>query len=263
MGIVTAVIVVVIIGLIVAVVLAVASVFMAVPTDEKVEKLTEALPGANCGSCGFSGCSGYALALSNGEAKVGLCSPGGNETAKALSEILGVDTVDVEKKVAIVHCIGNDKVTDKSLDYSGIKSCAAAMQLYSGGTKCTYGCIGYGDCANVCTNNAIDICSGVAVVNTDLCGGCGLCEKTCPKSLIKIKPLKKQAIIRCSNCDKGNDTRKACTAGCIGCMRCVKVCENNAIKIENFHAVINSDLCTGCGKCIDECKLSCIQLMEV
>ena len=65
------------IGLILGLGLAIASKVMAVPVDEKAEKITEVLPGANCGACGFSGCAGYAEALASGKAENGLCSPGG------------------------------------------------------------------------------------------------------------------------------------------------------------------------------------------
>ena len=53
------------IGLVLGLGLAIASKVMAVPVDEKEEKITEVLPGANCGACGFSGCAGYAAALSS------------------------------------------------------------------------------------------------------------------------------------------------------------------------------------------------------
>ena len=62
------------IGLLCGLGLAIASIVMAVPKDEKAEAIEEILPGANCGACGYSGCAGYAKALSSGEAPVGLCS---------------------------------------------------------------------------------------------------------------------------------------------------------------------------------------------
>ena len=102
------------IGLLAGLLLAIASIVMAVPKDEKVEAILELLPGANCGACGYSGCGGYAEALAKGEAKAGLCSPGGAETAKAVSALLGHGDVDVEYKVALVHCLGSyDNTTDK------------------------------------------------------------------------------------------------------------------------------------------------------
>ncbi len=48
------------IGLVAGLILSVASIVFAVPVDEKQEAVRAALPGANCGACGFSGCDGYA-----------------------------------------------------------------------------------------------------------------------------------------------------------------------------------------------------------
>ena len=90
------------IGLLAGLILAVASIVMAVPKDEKAEAIQELLPGANCGACGYSGCSGYAAALSKGEAKPGLCAPGGPETAKAIGKLLGSGDVEMEQKAALV-----------------------------------------------------------------------------------------------------------------------------------------------------------------
>ena len=77
-----------IIGLLAGVGLAIASVKLAVPRDEKAEAIQELLPGANCGACGFSGCSGYAAALAKGEAEPNLCAPGGIDCATAIAELL-------------------------------------------------------------------------------------------------------------------------------------------------------------------------------
>ena len=57
------------IGLLCGILLAVAAKVMAVKVDETVGKLRDALPGANCGACGYTGCDGYAEALAKGEAK--------------------------------------------------------------------------------------------------------------------------------------------------------------------------------------------------
>ena len=63
------------IGLLCGLGLAIASIVMAVPKDEKAEAIEEILPGANCGACGYSGCAGYAKALSSGEAWVPTTTP--------------------------------------------------------------------------------------------------------------------------------------------------------------------------------------------
>ena len=120
------------IGLVAGLGLAIASAVMAVPKDEKAEAIQEMLPGANCGACGFSGCSGYAAALAKGEAKPGLCSPGGAEVAAEISAFLGLGGVDVEKKVAVVRCSGSEDYAGEKMRYAGIESCAAAVQLAGG-----------------------------------------------------------------------------------------------------------------------------------
>ncbi len=262
MNILIAVLIVVVIGLIVGIVLAVASVLMAVPVDEKAVQIQEQLPGANCGACGFSGCSGYAAALSKGEAKLGLCSPGGQAVIDAIAPIIGAESVQSVPKTAVVHCNGNDDNTSKVTRYQGLQSCLAATQLYGGMGECSYGCIGFGDCMAACEYGAIKVCNGVAIVNPEECKACGKCVEACPKKLISIEPKKPHAVVKCSNCDKGALTRKSCKVGCIGCMKCVKVCENDAVKVENFHAVIDPEKCTACGKCVEQCPQKVIHLSK-
>ena len=144
MEILTPILIVGIIGLLAGVILAVASIVMAVPKDEKAEALEEILPGANCGACGYSGCPGYAAAMAKGEAKPGLCSPGGAEVAQKCAELLGGGEVEMEYKTALVHCLGSyDNTTDKML-YDGIQSCSAAAFLMGGVTSCRFGCMGLG-----------------------------------------------------------------------------------------------------------------------
>ena len=253
------VIVVVAIALIAGVILSIASIVFAVPVDEKAEAIAGVLPGANCGACGYAGCSGYAEALAKGEAEIGLCSPGGPDVAEECAEILGVSAGSMEKKVAIIQCAGTCSVVDKKMDYAGIDSCAAAAVLFGGDSACQYGCLGHGDCAAVCPENAITVCNGLATVNEDLCVGCGLCAKACPKNVIIIEAQKFTQHVRCKNTDKGADTRKTCKVGCIGCMKCQKECEAEAIKVVNFNATIDYSKCTNCGHCKEVCPVKAIQ----
>ncbi len=253
MSILIPVLIVAVIGILAGVGLSAASIIMAVPTDETAEKLTEALPGANCGACGFSGCSGYAEALSKGDAKVGLCPVGGKAVADECAAILGVDAGSMTPKAAIVRCLGTCDNTSVKMDYTGFDSCAAAAQLYGGMNSCRFGCIGLGDCAKECDYHAIELCNEIAIVDRDMCVGCGKCAKVCPKQLIEITPRKQAAQVMCSNKEKGAVTRKNCKVGCIGCMKCQRSCPSGAIKVENFVAHVDRDLCTGCGKCISEC----------
>ena len=251
------------IGLLAGIILAVASIVMAVPKDEKAEALAEVLPGANCGACGYSGCSGYAAALSKGEAKIGLCSPGGEECAKACAELLGAGDVEVEKKTALVHCMGSYDMTSDKMLYDGIPSCSASTFLAGGISSCQFGCMGMGDCAAVCPYGAVNVCNGIATIDHNKCKGCSQCVAACPKHLISFVPLKKQAVVRCANCDKGAQTVKVCKIGCIGCGKCVKACEYDAVKVVGFCAVVDPNKCVGCGKCAEACPRHIITMLDV
>ncbi len=248
------------IGLLLGIVLAIAAIILRVPVDERVESVKEILPGVNCGACGYSGCTGYAEALCKGDAANGLCAPGGTEVIGKITELLGGDPISMTPKVAMVMCNGTPEHTATKMDYQGIPSCSAAAMMSGGMQNCQYACLGFGDCVNVCEYDAISVINNVAVVNPANCTACTMCIKECPKNIIKLVTLKEQAVIRCSNHDKGAATNKTCSVGCIACMKCVKVCEYDAIKIENFLAIIDSDKCTACGACVDVCPKDCITL---
>lgn len=249
----TPVLIVGIIGLLAGVILAVASVVMAVPKDEKAEALEEILPGANCGACGYSGCSGYAKAMAEGTAQPGLCSPGGAAVAAECAELLGTGSVTVERKTAVVHCMGSHDNTDDKMIYDGIESCAAAALLAGGVSACAYGCMGLGDCVRACGYGAVTVCNGLAKIDPDLCKACGKCVSACPKGLLSLAPVKKVAVVRCSSCAKAKDVMAACKVGCIGCGKCARTCEAGAVTVTNGLAHINPEKCTACGKCIDAC----------
>ncbi len=250
------------IGLLAGLILAIASIVMAVPKDEKAEAIRDMLPGANCGACGFSGCDGYAKALSSGEAKPGLCPVGGAGVAKNISEYLGCDAGDVTRKVALVHCMGSyDNTTDK-VKYEGIETCAGAAIVAGGIASCQYGCMGLGDCMRACQYDAISICNGVAKIDPARCKGCSMCVQACPKHLISFVLAKKLAVVRCNNCDKGAMTNKVCKIGCIGCKKCEKTCQHDAVHVKDFVASVDSEKCIGCGECVDACPRHCITMFD-
>ncbi len=265
MEILTAVLIVAGIGLVLGLGLAVASVVMAVPTDEKADRIRECLPGANCGACGFSGCDGYAAALSKGETETtSLCAPGGNAVSAQIAEILGVAAGEVMPEAAVVLCKGHNGVAARKYEYSGVLSCRMATQLLGGPKECIYGCLGLGDCVKACQYEAIHICDGVARINPVQCRACTMCVNTCPKNLIEMMPLHRvTAAVLCKNHDKGAVTRKECSAGCIGCMKCVKACEYGAVKVENFAAHVDYKKCVSCGKCHEVCPVGAIDLVDM
>lgn len=242
-----------------ALLLTIASIFFAVKEDERAVAIRDCLPGANCGACGFSGCDGYAKALSEGTTdQTNLCVPGGDAAARSIAEILGVEAADVVERVAYVACNGTCDADGRKFEYEGPATCKAANMNYSGDRYCTYACLGYGDCAAVCPHDAICIENGVAHVDPRRCVGCGICTRACPNHLIHLVNDTVRVVVKCSNHDKGAVTRKNCSNGCIGCGKCERACPSGAIRVEDNLATINYDLCTGCGICRSVCPVGCI-----
>ena len=247
------------IGVVCAAVLTVASIFFAVKEDETALAIRDCLPGANCGACGYSGCDGYAKALAEKSTdKTNLCVPGGDGAAREIAAILGVEAEDVVERVAYVACNGTCDVAPRKCDYQGHQSCLTANMAYSGDKFCTFACLGHGDCAKVCPQNAISIENEVAKVDPQKCIGCGICVRECPNGIIHLINDTSRVVVECSNHDKGADVRKYCSNGCIGCMKCQKTCPNGAITVDRNLATIDYSLCTGCGACAEVCPVHCI-----
>ena len=258
-GILIAALVVAGIGAVCAVMLVLASKFFAVKEDTVYLEIRECLPGANCGACGYAGCDGYAKALSTGEEeKINLCIPGADAAAQKMADILGKDFEDVVEQVAVIHCMGDCTHTSNKMDYVGIQSCEAAKLMYGGQGKCVFGCMGFGDCAAVCPENAICIENGIAHIDPRRCIGCGICTRACPRGLITLTDAVRKVVVTCNNTEKGALVRSKCSGGCIGCKKCEKICPAGAIKVENNLARIDYSLCTDCGACAEGCPVGCI-----
>jgi len=247
------------IGLVCALMLAVASKVMAVETEERVDRLREALPGANCGACGYSGCEGYAVALARDGAAANMCIPGGDSVSLVISTLLGVDFSDVAKQIAVVHCRGDNAARKRKMDYAGIMTCAAEKLQHGGQNLCVFGCLGLGDCAVVCPNDAICIENGLAHIDTRKCSGCGLCAKYCPNGVIFTENDTITTVVKCRNTERGASVRSKCSCGCIACMRCVRECPAEAIAVTDNLARIDYSKCIGCGNCAEVCVTKCIQ----
>ncbi len=246
------------VGLVAAILLSLASHFLRVEEDQRAVAIRACLPGVNCGACGYAGCDDYAKALAEGGVKTNLCIPGADQVAAEIAGILGVDAEDVVEQMAVVHCNGTCDVTSKKAHYDGVMTCRAASMLYGGPDTCTYGCLGCGDCADVCPVSAICTADGIARVDHRLCIGCGLCVETCPKGIISLVPQVAKVAVLCSNKDKGALARKACAKACIGCKKCEKTCPHQAIAVVDDLAVIDYTKCTGCGACVEACPTHCL-----
>ena len=227
----------------------------AVWTDPREEKIIEALPGNNCGGCGFPGCSGLAAAIVQGDAPVNGCPVGGAPVAAVVAEIMGVEAGDAVHEVAFVACNGTKANAKDQYIYSGVSSCKMAAMMQGGGPKaCKYGCLGFGDCVAVCQFDAIRIGEGgIAVVDKDQCKACKKCVQACPRGIISLVDYAGEHLVRCSSKDKGKAVIQACSVGCIGCKMCEKVCEFDAIHVTNNVAYKDLTKCTNCGKCVEKC----------
>ena len=262
--IISSIIVLGIIGLASAVILYFVAQKFKVEEDTRIDAVTELLPGANCGGCGFPGCRGFAEACVKAESLENLlCPVGGLPVMCKVSEVLGQAVCQATPKIAVVRCNGSCANRPRTNKFDGARNCKVAAQLYAGETNCSYGCFGYGDCVEACKFDAIVINpeTGLPVVDEEKCTACGACAKACPKKVIELRnkgPKGRRVFVSCVNKDKGAVARKACSAACIGCGKCQKVCPFGAIKIENNLAYIDFELCRSCRKCVNECPTGAI-----
>lgn len=232
----------------------------AVDRDARIDDIERNLAGANCGGCGYAGCSQFAEALFKGEADISRCNPTSPENKKNIAKILGMSDFKSEETVAVVHCAGGNRAEDK-YDYQGFGDCQSAEILAGGSKACEYGCMGLCTCVHACPNQSIGICkdTGASKVDRDKCTSCGACVAACPKKIIGRIPKSARVYIACSNTTKGKAVMDVCKVGCIGCGKCERGCPKGAIRLSNNLAAIDYDKCIGCMKCAADCPRGCIQ----
>ncbi|MAG13308.1 MAG: electron transporter RnfB [Spirochaetales bacterium] len=240
--------------------LALASRFLSVKKDKRIERVEEALPGINCGACGFPGCEGYAAAIVTEGVELTLCKPGGNDALAELAEIMGVEAEGQgERQVAQVHCKGGRDSAEYKFSYEGISDCNAAQQLYGGAKVCPFGCLGHGSCVKVCPVDAIAYDNnGLVWVDRDICISCVKCVDICPTGVMKMIPDTADKIVACNSVDKGGVVRKYCKVGCIGCKRCEKSSPDGGFVVENFLAIIDYDKTGEREAAAEICPTKCI-----
>ncbi|MCD6358422.1 MAG: 4Fe-4S binding protein [Dehalococcoidia bacterium] len=234
---------------------------------KKTEDVSAALPGMNCGACGYPGCFAYAQALtadpsiiSSNPCPVAIQNP---DRIKAIEAALNItiDSAAMAQK-AVVHCSGNSQTIFTN---SGTSSCKAAALRLSGYRTCPFACLGFGDCVEVCPQNAISINpdKNVAFIDWDGCVGCGLCISECPQNIIELIPANTKIAHLCSYTPLKNiPGRIRCDSGCTHCKKCFRACEYNAIiwNTEKLIPEFNPDKCTLCLKCIEACPTNCLAL---
>jgi electron transport complex protein RnfB len=259
------------IGLISALVLYGVSKKFAVHEDDRIAQVAEVLPQANCGGCGFAGCSGFAAACvkaaDEGSIEGKLCPVGGQPVMEQVASILGMQSSASEPHIAVVRCNGTCDNRPRIARYDGMQSCKTVHACGAGETACGFGCLGCGDCVVACKFDAIRINPETMIpeVDEDKCTACGACAKACPRLIIEIRkkgPKGRRMVVECVNKDKGAAAKKACDVACIGCGKCQKVCEFDAITIADNLAYIDADKCRLCRKCEKECPDSTIHAIN-
>ncbi len=230
-----------------------------VKEDPRIEEVSSRLAGANCGACGYAGCSGFAKALVDGTASLDACGQTTTENRIEISNILGL-AVDgnAQPTIAVVACCGGNKCKDK-YEYQGYGNCVNQNMLADGRKACAAGCMGSGSCVDACPYLCVECHDGYAHIDPDLCRSCGLCINTCPKKLIKRVPKTAKVYVACSTECRGKDVMNACSAGCIACGKCERNCPEGAIHLVNNVPIIDYSKCIGCEKCLEGCPRHCIK----
>jgi len=175
------------IGLIASVGLAVASKVFYVYVDPKIIEIEETLPGANCGGCGFPGCSASAHAIATGRVSPNVCMVCTTEVHAQIAAIMGVEIQEREPDIANPGCTYGLEKADLKYIYDGFNDCRAAILLNGGSKVCPIGCLGLGTCVKACPFGALSMGPDhLPVVDKDLCTGCGTCERVCPRHIITL-----------------------------------------------------------------------------
>ena len=243
--------------------LSLAAKFMKVKEDPRIEEISDTLPQANCGGCGFAGCAAFASAVASGKVSPTKCAVASKEAISKISDIMGIKPEVQVRMRAQVMCSGTRDHAKLKYEYEGIQDCISAVRLAGGNKLCPNGCMGFGSCVDACKFDAIKIINGTAAVDYTKCQACGACVSACPKGLISLIPFEAKYWVGCKCTEKGASTKTWCDVGCIGCKICEKNCESGAIKVENNLARIDYSICNSCGKCFEVCPRHIIWSSEV
>ena len=201
-------------GLTVGIGLAIASKIFYVYVDPKILAVEAALPGANCGGCGYPGCSANAEAIVAGQAAPNSCVAAGPETAEAIAGLLGVSVEAKEPDISRPGCTYGVAEAETKFWYDGIGDCRAAALLSGGMKVCSVGCLGLGSCVKACQFGALHIGpQGLPVVDAQKCTGCGACERVCPKHIITLSSVTRRILHEYTQEDCTTPCQRACPAG--------------------------------------------------
>ena len=109
-----------VLGLLLALVLYLVAQKFKVEEDPRIDEVEKAMPGANCGGCGFAGCRAFAeAAVKAPNLDNNYCPVGGNDTMAKVAAILGYEVKAKAPMVAVVRCNGTCAVRPKVNEWGG------------------------------------------------------------------------------------------------------------------------------------------------
>lgn len=220
--------------------IAVANARFRVEEDPRLDEITDLLPGANCGACGYAGCRAFAEAALGGIVAPAGCTVMGEAEREDVAAVLGVEAGEADKRVARLLCAGGSDVAGRKADYVGIESCAAAAAVGGGGKACAWGCLGLADCAVACDFDAIRMsATDLPVVDPERCTACNDCVVACPLDLFVLLPLDAPLLVQCRNLLDGDAAEAVCSVACTACKRCVQDAAPGLIHMDGGLAVVN------------------------
>jgi len=133
-------------------------------SQELAARLDALLPQTQCRQCGYSGCRPYAEAIAGGRAGINQCPPGGDDGARELATLAGVDYLPLDRR------------------FGEPRPPAVAIIDESR-------CIGCTLCIEACPVDAIVGASKqMHTVLAHACTGCELCIAPCPVDCIDLQP---------------------------------------------------------------------------
>ena len=146
--------------------LGLAAIVFKVESSPVVDQIDALLPQTQCGQCSFAGCRPYAEAIAAGEAPINLCPPGGENTVKALADLLDVEVLPLEEEEEAAEGLLVAVIIEDT-------------------------CIGCTLCIQACPVDAIvGAAKQMHTVIESECTGCELCVPPCPVDCIEMVPIK-------------------------------------------------------------------------